>query len=610
MKKIFYIFITILLFLIAPELYATSDIEAILRNLEPPEINYRVDERVKAKIVVEKKGKAREVATNEKTAKKVINETDKQPIVSSDQKPAEENTTISPTPKPAEGNITEAAQQSLSEFVEKITKKATEKVTRKNIVAPVSEPIDQLEKKHTEETGKQPLIDSPTKPIEEATKQIQTKPDSKTPKEITKKTTEEVVNESVEETPKQALVESAKKTIKEVSEEGGEDNERDSDETDDEENDYAQYDSIIEKAANLADESKWKEVKALFDENPEAAEAPAAQRYILSAELAEPKPNLNSLRSAASGVLDEDPNHGEANYAMAYFHFNSKRQNLKKAKEHINKALKSRKPPKGTTDLAKAINGGGWLIPTIIILVLIAGIAAFVIIKKKKNQKSIDILLVSGLPQSITEESSGNVAEPESAALEEGNNSANIFEELSKQPSIDFGNTPKEEPAITTPEENITNNLTNAEVKIFEKELNLSKEDDIAISSQESFETSKEIKANPFEQSTKEECKADIIEEKSQKEVIGKELLKKTETAATATSKTPQKETSEKAIQENIQEEIIEEIIEEIEEEPEEEIIEEIIEEIEEEPEEEIIEEIIEEIEDPLGILEEDLLKD
>ena len=95
--------------------------------------------------------------------------------------------------------------------------------------------------------------------------------------------------------------------------------------------DFSKYAEQLAQAKTLCDEGKWDEVNKIFEENPEAAEAPEAQKYLLLVELNNPKMNVNRLRSLGNSVIETEPNDPYANYALAIYHFKSKKKDVKKA---------------------------------------------------------------------------------------------------------------------------------------------------------------------------------------------------------------------------------------------------------------------------------------
>lgn len=330
----------------------------------------------------------------------------------------------------------------------------------------------------------------------------------------------------------------------EEEEEDADENEEDEGDFDEEEEkkiDFSKYNSIIAKGEELYTNKEWDELQKLVEENPDASEAPAMQKFKLMLELNKKKPNVNQIRNYADNLIKENPNSPEANYGLAYFYYyNTKKRNIAKATKHIKIATQGKNPLKEAVNLSNEISKSKLtkIVVIVLISILILSIIVFVLFKKLKARKKNK--------QETTDNT--NQESLQQASQKDSQSSANTA-----QADNQIIQTPTAETAV------VNNMNNNVEVEEIIEEVIEEPQSDAILSE---YPTS--------------ESMGDITNTSSDNQVIVEEIIEEVEEP---------------------KEEIVEEIIEEVEE-PEEEIVEEIIEEIEDEPEEEIIEEIIEEEED------------
>lgn len=104
---------------------------------------------------------------------------------------------------------------------------------------------------------------------------------------------------------------------------------------------------------------------------------------LIKAEFARKKINIQALRDSANQLVLYEPLNPYAQYALAYYYFNIKKPNIKKAQTAINIALRSKNPPKGASSLAFSIKLKAYR--NIIILIVGFIILVVFLIKRKKK---------------------------------------------------------------------------------------------------------------------------------------------------------------------------------------------------------------------------------
>lgn len=144
------------------------------------------------------------------------------------------------------------------------------------------------------------------------------------------------------------------------------------------------HDGVIAKATGLYKKSQWKEIKALFSDNPDAADTPDGRKFMLEAELNESKPNYMQIRRYSDQLIKADKNNALGNYGMAVFFVNNRKPDSAKALKHLETALKSKNPPQGASSLYWQLTLKKFAIIFIALLGLII-VGVVKLVKKKKN---------------------------------------------------------------------------------------------------------------------------------------------------------------------------------------------------------------------------------
>ena len=359
MKRLFHLLLIFIILLSATELYAT-DLDDLLRGLDSPEVDYHVDEEIKTIVIPPK------------------------PVIKAPEKPSEP---VSPkkedTSKESQASSKEI-KEAVSNSKNSTSAKATDeknKITASDSSKVKSSLSDLAQKLKKDKESKKLAKNKPIKIYSLFTffknmAFVQTWQNNITNNlAFCKLLTEDVFDFWQQKVDEEAEEEAAAEEEEESEEEEAP-------------IDFSKYAEQLAQAKTLCDEGKWDEVNKIFEENPEAAEAPEAQKYLLLVELNNPKMNVNRLRSLGNSVIETEPNDPYANYALAIYHFKSKKKDVKKASQHIAIALKDKNPPKGALELSKEINSSGFAIYIIIALIIIAiAGAVFFIIKKKKAKQ-------------------------------------------------------------------------------------------------------------------------------------------------------------------------------------------------------------------------------
>lgn len=360
MKRLFHLLLIFIILLSATELYAT-DLDDLLRGLDSPEVDYHVDEEIKTIVIPPK------------------------PVIKAPEKPSEP---VSPkkedTSKESQASSKEK-KEAVSNSKNSTSAKATDeknKITASDSSKVKSSLSDLAQKLKKDKESKKLANNKPIKIYSLFTffknmAFVQTWQNNITNNlAFCKLLTEDVFDFWQQKVYEEAEEEAAAEEEEEEEEEEAP-------------IDFSKYAEQLAQAKTLCDEGKWDEVNKIFEENPEAAEAPEAQKYLLLVELNNPKMNVNRLRSLGNSVIETEPNDPYANYALAIYHFKSKKKDVKKASQHIAIALKDKNPPKGALELSKEINSSGFAIYIIIglLIIAIAGVV-FIIIKKKAKQET------------------------------------------------------------------------------------------------------------------------------------------------------------------------------------------------------------------------------
>lgn len=356
MKRLFHLLLIFIILLSATELYAT-DLDDLLRGLDSPEVDYHVDEEIKTIVIPPK------------------------PVIKAPEKPSEP---VSPkkedTSKESQASSKEK-KEAVSNSKNSTSAKATDeknKITASDSTKVKSSLSDLAQKLKKDKESKKLAKNKPIKIYSLFTffknmAFVQTWQNNITNNlAFCKLLTEDVFDfwqqKVYEEAEEEAAAEEEEEEEAPI--------------------DFSKYAEQLAQAKTLCDEGKWDEVNKIFEENPEAAEAPEAQKYLLLVELNNPKMNVNRLRSLGNSVIETEPNDPYANYALAIYHFKSKKKDVKKASQHIAIALKDKNPPKGALELSKEINSSGFAIYIIIglLIIAIAGVVFFIIKKKAKQE--------------------------------------------------------------------------------------------------------------------------------------------------------------------------------------------------------------------------------
>jgi len=169
----------------------------------------------------------------------------------------------------------------------------------------------------------------------------------------------------------------------EETEDGGE-------ETTEETGDSKSFDSVFAKVKGLQKKEKWKDIIETFEENPDAAETKEGLEFILEASLNQEKPDVNSIRRNGNSLLKLDKKNAWGNYAMAYYYYNSRKPNATKGAQHLDTALKAKKPPPGASKLYwMTLLKKLWIVGLLLLGAIIGGIN-HVMKKKKAAQINLD----------------------------------------------------------------------------------------------------------------------------------------------------------------------------------------------------------------------------
>ncbi len=364
MKRFFHLLIIFFILLSVTQLYAT-DLDDLLRGLDSPEVDYHVDEEIKTIIIPPKpvvKVPEKSTTADSETKNKV----------EKDSKDSE---------KATENKSKDSANSKNSEDKSKLAASSTVKL--KSSLSDIAQKL-----KKDKDTNKK----KSEKPIK-----IYSLFQFFKNMEFVKKWQDNIINNLafcsiLTEDVFDYWQQKSEEDEENEEEEEDDDNEGDGEEEEDEEEeapiDFSKFAEQLAQAKTFCDEGKWDEVSKIFEEFPDASGAPEAQKYLLLVELNNPNQNINRLRSLGSSVLETDPNDPDANYALAIFHFRTKKKDVKKASQHIAIALKAKNPPKGALELSKEINSSGFAIYLIIGLLIIAIAGAVIFVLKKKKAKA------------------------------------------------------------------------------------------------------------------------------------------------------------------------------------------------------------------------------
>ena len=145
----------------------------------------------------------------------------------------------------------------------------------------------------------------------------------------------------------------------------------------------AKFDSIMVTAAGMQKKAQWQELKNLFSDNPEAGETVEGLRFQIEAEINAAKPNYMSAQRFARQLLESESDDPLGHYAMALFHYNSKKPNLTQAKKSLAIAMKAKNPPAGASGLYWTMTLKGLAVPLLLVFAGIAGGVAHVLKKRK-----------------------------------------------------------------------------------------------------------------------------------------------------------------------------------------------------------------------------------
>ena len=359
MKRFFHLLIIFFILLSVSKLYAT-DLDDLLRGLDSPEVDYHVDEEIKTIIIPQKpvvKVPEKSTTADSETKNKV-------------EKEAKDSE------KAAEKNYKDSADSKNSEDKRNLAASGTAKL--KSSLSDIAQKL-----KKDKDTNKKKL----EKPIK-----IYSLFQFFKNMEFVKKWQDNIINNLAF---CKILTEDVFDYWQQKSEEDEENEEEEEEEGDEGEEseeeapiDFSKFAEQLAQAKTFCDEGKWDEVSKIFEEFPDASEAPEAQKYLLLVELNNTNQNINRLRSLGNSVLETDPDDPDANYALAIFHFKTKKKDIKKASQYIATALKAPNPPKGALELSKEINSSGFAIYLIIGLIIIAIAGAVIFVLKKKKAKA------------------------------------------------------------------------------------------------------------------------------------------------------------------------------------------------------------------------------
>ena len=362
-----------------------------------------------------------------------------------------------------------------------------------------------------------------------------------------------------------------------------------------EEQPVAKFDSIMVTAAGLQKKAQWQELKNLFSENPEAGETVEGLRFQIEAEINSEKPNYMNAQRFARQLLENESDDPLGHYAMALFHYNSKKPNLTQAKKSLDVALKAKNPPAGASSLYWKMTLKGLAVP---LLFVFAGIAGGVAHLLKKRKAAAVALLLEGEETPLPD--AGQAATtplPETLPVPglKGKLQAisEKIRELLKKIPLGKGKGKQQPAAENTAEpENIPNSVIEAgkpEIKApdapAEQELEDSEEGEEEIYELES-EDSEILEQADDSDSDEEEDLTEASESDESEEIIEEVVVEEEEEVTDDVEIVEIVEVEEEADEDTTEtvEEIIEEIVEEeVEEEIEEEVEYEVEEEIEEE---------------------------
>lgn len=153
--------------------------------------------------------------------------------------------------------------------------------------------------------------------------------------------------------------------------------------------DEAKFDSVFVSAQAMKQRQKWPELKRLFEDNPEAGETADGLRFQIEAEIYSSKPNYMTAQRFANQLKKAEADDPLADFATALFYYHSKKPNLDKAKQALEKALKAPKVPEGASTLYWQIMGKKFMIPLLLLVAgVFAGISLF--IRKRKTAITLD----------------------------------------------------------------------------------------------------------------------------------------------------------------------------------------------------------------------------
>ncbi len=462
MKKLFYLFLVISFFISLVQNIYASEIDDILRNLESPEVNYRIENEIK---IITPKQTQKAIQPNTYFQK---NNKNIKPLANQElENKSYEKTNIFPNNN----------QKPIT--IEKKQNNNKEKVLQTNQNKEKAQDLNRDEKKYTstpssknnlkqnkqEETSKK--IPTPIKqPIKQNNIQIDiyklysffknlevTKywvDGTNENWKLCKKTfqfiydnTKDLKTDQVSKNKDTTKAKSDKEDSKDGGKEDSEENDEEDEDSEEEEEkvDYSKYNDVIAKAQNLYENGKWTELEDLFAENNEAGSAPAAQKYKVMLEYRKDKPNINLIRSYSATALEDNPNSPEGNFGMAYYLYNRKKPDINNAKKHLEKAINCEKPLKEAIEFANKMKSNIWIYILIIFVFSLTGIGVFFFIKlKKKKNKGIDNTTESEefIEENITDSESEeiieeNITNSESESLQEFESTQTDNAEVNKQ---------------------------------------------------------------------------------------------------------------------------------------------------------------------------------
>ena len=532
MKRFLYLLLVLSTILIAiPKVFA-SDIDDILRHLESPEVDYHVDNEIKT-IVLPQQEFYPAIKSNIKTnyPEYTVPATPKQPA----KKVKKENSSAKPVEKSEKKPVQKAEIKSSENNSE------SKEITKKE-----QAPNTSLKKESTKENLKTKEKSSKPKEADKKTKPINVYKLYHFFKDlnITKVWVDGIRDnlDFFKSFSYTILAFWQQKTDEEAEEEVDDDEDEDDDEEseegeeEDKKIDYSKYDSIIAKGEELYKNNDWDALQKLVDENNEAAETPAMQKFLLMLEIRKKKPNVNQIRSYADNILKDNENSPEGNYGLAYFYFyNTKKRNISEASNYISKAIQGKNPLKEAVQLSNEIKKTKLVKLVIILLVSLLALSSivFIIIKKIRAK---------------------NKLKAESDNKTQDNNQVTAEESVKSEATTQENQNQKLQPA-ELPNTIDTNNTEIVE-EIVEEIEELPPEVNIIQSNTNDFQNTNSgtITSNDNQQEIIEEVIEEIVEDENNNEEIVEEVIE------------------EEVVEEDdtLDEEIIEEIVEEIEEDDEE----------------------------------------